>query len=180
MRKHVFAGWLAAALWAPALATGAFAQGASPAPQAAPAAPPEIAASHLDAAREVVTLSGIGRTFNVIVPQLAEQTLVTITRTRPELRNDLIDTLNAIRPEFEKRSSVMVDSTARAFAGVMSEPELKETAAFFKSAAGQSYVRMQPMVIDQMVVSLDAWNRQISIDLMTRVREELRKKGHTI
>ncbi len=153
-----------------------------PAPQApvAAPAPAPVSASHLDAAREVVQLSGIGRTFNVVVPQLAEQTLVTITRTRPELRNDLIETLNAIRPEFEKRSSVMVDSTARAFAGVMSEQELKDTAAFFKSAAGQAYVRMQPMVIDQMVVSLDAWNRQTSIDLMTRVREELRKKGHTI
>ena len=31
-----------------------------------------------------------------------------------------------------------------------------------------------------MVVSLDAWNREMSVDLMGRVREEMRKKGHTI
>ncbi len=159
---------------------GQVAPGSAPSGQAAQPSAAQISAAHLDAAREVVALSGIARTFNVMVPQLAEQTLVTITRTRPEVRNDLLAVLSAIRPEFEKRSVLMVDSTARAFAGVMSEQDLKDTAAFFKSGAGQSYVRMQPMVIDQMVVSLDAWNRQMSIDLMTRVREELRKKGHTI
>jgi len=147
----------------------------------APAVPAQqITASHLDAAREVVVLSGISRTFNAFLPKLADQTMATITRTRPEVRNDLITVLKAVIPEFEKRSQLMLDSTANAFAGVMTEKALKDTATFFKSDAGKQYVEMQPRVIDQMVVSLDAWNRQMSIDLMTRVREELRKKGHSI
>jgi hypothetical protein len=39
---------------------------------------------------------------------------------------------------------------------------------------------MQPRVIDQMVVSLEAFNRQMSTDLVERVRVEMRKKGHNI
>ncbi len=158
------------AVVAPALAQ-------QPAPTPAPVA---IAPAHLEAAREVVLLSGISRTFNVFLPQLADQTVVTITRTRPEVRTDLIAVLKALLPEFEKRNSEMVDSTARAFAGAMDEAALKETATFFKSEAGLKYVKMQPLVIDQMVVSLESWNRQMSLDLMARVREEMRKKGHNI
>jgi hypothetical protein len=104
----------------------------------------------------------------------------TLSRTRPELRNDLIATVKALKPEFDKRDEEMVDTTARYFAALMSEQALKETAAFFKSEAGKQYVLMQPNVIDQMMAALDVWNRRMSEDIMTRVREEMRKKGHTL
>lgn len=169
-----------AAALAAFLAIGQAAAVAQAPAQPAAQAPTQISASHLEAAREVVVLSGISRTFNVFLPQLADQTVMTITRTRPEVRNDLIVVLKSLMPEFEKRSLLMLDSTASAFASVMTEKALKDTATFFKSDAGKQYVEMQPKVIDQMVVSLDAWNREMSVDLMGRVREEMRKKGHTI
>ena len=153
---------------------------AAPALAQQAAAPAAISASHLAAAKEVVQLSNISKTFGIFLPQLADQTVQSITRTRPELRTDLIAVLKALMPEFEKRSEQMVETTARAFAGVMSEPQLKATAEFFKSEAGKAYVEMQPKVIDQMVVALDAWNRQMSTDLVTRAREEMRKKGHSL
>ncbi len=139
-----------------------------------------IAPSHLEAAKDVVLNSGIAITFKGFVPQLADQTVISITRTRPEVRADLIVVLQELIPEFEKRTSEMVDSTARAFAGAMDETALKATAAFFKSDAGKKYVQMQPLVINQMVVSLEAWNRQMSTEMVERVRVEMRKKGHNI
>jgi len=114
------------------------------------------------------------------LPQLADSLVANLSRTRPELRNDLIAVLKTLQPEFEKRDEQMVTSTARSFAGVMSEQALKDTAAFFRSEAGKAYVAMQPKVIDQMMISLEAWNRQMSEDLTTRVREEMRKKGHAM
>jgi hypothetical protein len=159
-------------------AAPALAQQQRAAPAATAAA--QISTEHLEAAKEVVRLSGIGRTFEIFLPQLADQTVATLTRTRPEIRNDLIAVLRAIAPEFEKRSEQMIETTARHFAGVMGEQALKETAAFFRSDAGKQYVAMQPRVIDQMVISLDAWNRLMSEDLMSRVRVEMRKKGHTL
>lgn len=175
MKRSILASALAAILATGSLHSAAFAQAA---PQTS--APATISASHLDAARDVVVMSGISRTFNAFLPQLADQTVMTIARTRPEVRNDLITVVKSLLPEFEKRSLLMLDSTARAFASVMTEKALKDTATFFKSDAGKQYVEMQPKVIDQMVVSLDAWNREMSVDLMSRVREEMRKKGHTI
>ncbi|MBX9761178.1 MAG: DUF2059 domain-containing protein [Beijerinckiaceae bacterium] len=174
---------LAAALVAGALAPSAFAQQPAPAPAQAPApapAPMQITQAQYNAAREVVALAGIASTYDLFYPQLAETMVGNLTRTRPELREPLIETLRALQPEFTKRNEQMFDLTARSFAGVMTEKALLETAAFFKSDAGQQYVKMQPLVIDQMMQNLDIWNRQMSEDLMSRVREEMRKKGHSL
>ena len=169
---------------AAALASGAFAQIAAAqqpaAQQPAAPAPQQISAAHLAAAREVVQLSGISSTYNLFYPQLAEALVGNLSRTRPELRDPLIETVRALQAEFTKRNEQMVELTARSFAAVMTEKQLQDTAAFFKSDAGKAYVEMQPKVIDQMMVSLDVWNRQMSEDLMSRVREEMRKKGHTL
>ncbi len=149
--------------------------------QPAPAAPPlQVTQAHVDAAREVVVLTGISKTYDLFYPQLADSLVNTLSRTRPELRNDLIATVKALKPEFDKRDAEMVDTTARYFASVMSLQALKDTATFFKSEAGKQYVMMQPQVIDQMMAALDVWNRRMSEDLMTRVREEMRKKGHSL
>jgi len=149
-------------------------------PPRAPAATAQLTPGHIAAAREVVVLSGISKTYDLFYPQLADSLVNTLSRTRPELRNDLIAVVKALRPEFEKRDEEMVETTARYFAAVMSEQALKDTAAFFKSDAGKQYVMMQPQVIDQMMAALDVWNRRMSEDIMTRVREEMRKKGHNL
>ena len=87
--------------------------------------------------------------------------------------------LEALQAEFTAATRRWWTAAAQ-FRAVMSEKALKETAAFFKSEAGKKYVEIQPKVIDQMMVSLDAWNRQMSEDMMSRVREEMQKKGHEL
>ena len=149
----------------------------APAAIQAQQAPAKPSAAHVAAAKEMVELSGIALTFNAFVPQLAQQILEGVTRTRPEIRAQLEATLKELVPEFNKRTSEMVNSTAALFAGVMSEEHIKATVAFFKSEAGKQYIEMQPRVIDQMVVSLDAWNNRIQGEMFERVRAELKKKG---
>jgi hypothetical protein len=164
-----------------ALPTLAFAQQAKPAAPA-PAAPAAAEADayapdHIAAARQVVLTSGIANTFSLFYPQLADQAVNALTRTRPEIRTDLIAVLKQLEPEFSERKEEVIKATSNAFAGAMSAKDLKDTAAFFASDAGKAYVAMQPKVINQMVLAIDAWNRQLSTDLMVRVREEMKKKG---
>ena len=52
--------------------------------------------------------------------------------------------LAKLKPEFESQREDILNAAARTFAGRMSEPELKEVAAFYKSASGQKYVSVQP------------------------------------
>ena len=156
---------------------------ATPAPPAAspsvpPVATPEPPASQLAAARDVVVSSGMSRSFTPMIPQLMEQIGPVLTRTRPEMAKDLAEVLKQLQPEFDKKTDEMIDIAAHVYVRRMSEEELKQTAAFFNSPVGMKYVESQPAMLDELVVAMQAWTQQISNFMMTRVRQEMTKKGH--
>ncbi len=156
-----------------------------PAGQVAPALPdpaaaapqPEVPPEKLAAARQVVVSSGMARSFEPMVPQLEEQIPMVVTRTRPDLSKDLTTVLVQLQPEFNQKSNEMLDIAARIYARSMSEEDLKATAAFFDSSAGKQYVAAQPKMLDELVVSMQAWTQEVSSFMMKRVQQEMEKKG---
>ena len=140
---------------------------------------PEPPASQLAAARDVVVSSGMARSFSPMVPQLMEQIVPLITRTRPELSKDLSDVLQELKPEFIKDGDEMTDIAAHIYARRMTEDELKQAAAFFNSPVGKKYVDIQPAMLDELVVAMQSWTQTLSTTMMTRVRQEMGKKGHS-
>lgn len=164
-----------------ALATGlglGIANAQAPAPSALP--PAAIGESHLQAGREVVINSGMSRSFDAILPQFVTEVRQTFTTTRPELTKDLNEVIEVIRPELDLQKGEMVTSAARIFASRIGEPELKEIAAFFKSPAGKRYVETQPQILDELFSEMQAWTQKLSEFVVTRVRVEMKKKGHDI
>jgi uncharacterized protein len=131
-------------------------------------------------AREVVLNSGIANSFQVVIPQFLDQIGLTLSRTRPEVVSDLNAVLANLKPEFDKKVDEMIDSAAKLYAQRLSQKELEDVAAFFKSASGRKYVGSQPILMNDMFVAMQAWSQKISVDMMTRVREEMRKKGHEL
>ena len=59
----------------------------------------------------------------------------------------------------------------------MTEPELKQVAAFYESPTGQKFVQNEPSFVAELQISGRNWRQKLSNDLLTRVREELKKKG---
>jgi hypothetical protein len=172
--------FLSALVLAGAAALGtlpALAQQQPQAPQQAPAVLPQPSPSHFAAARDVVLVSGMTRSFDAILPRFFEGVRQQAV-TRPELTKDLTDVLDKLKPEMELQKQQMVNITARVFATQMSEQELKDTATFFKSPAGQKYVLSQPAVLDEMVRQMEVWTRDVSEYVMIRVRAEMGKRGH--
>jgi hypothetical protein len=170
---------LLAALALP-LAAASAQQPAAPAPSAGPAssAPPP-AASHLAVAREVALTSGIARSIEVIPPQLFERLREQIV-ARPELSKDLNDVLKTIEPEMELQKQQVVNAIAVIYARAMTEAELKDTIAFFKSPSGKKYVDTQPVVLDDLVREMQLWSQELAEYVMVRVRAEMQKKGHQL
>jgi hypothetical protein len=74
----------------------------------------------------------------------------------------------------------MVENAARAFATRLSEAELRDVAAFYKSPAGVKYVQTQPGVLDDVVRDLAVWTQQTGQFVMTRARKEMGKRGHQL
>ncbi|MGB8277381.1 MAG: DUF2059 domain-containing protein [Methylovirgula sp.] len=159
-----------------------FAQAQTP-PSAATVAPPaaaEPSPSHLAAARELVVVSGMSRSFNAAIPQMLSQFSTTFTQTRPELAPDLAAVLKQIEPEFAKDVDDMVDKAAHIYARLLTEQEIKTAVAFFTSPGGKKYVETQPYFFNDVVNAMQDWHQKISSEMVTRVRAELKKKGHTL
>ncbi len=122
----------------------------------------------------------MARSFDIAVPQFLDQIATRLTQTRPDLIKDLNVVLEQIKPEFDKRTATVIDQAARSYAQRFTEDELKQISGFFKSAAGAKYVETQPLVFNDVFVAMQAWQKQLSTDMMARVREEMKKKGHDI
>ncbi len=164
--------------------------GSAIAQQKAPAAPrpaspapvvgPPIKPSHLAAARALVISSGMSRSFSVVIPQFIDQINDSLTQTRPEIAQDLREVLTNLRPEFDKQADEMTDIAAQVFAKRLNEADINAAVAFFNSSAGKQYVATQPAVLSDIVTAMQGWQGKVSSNMMQRVREEMKKKGHDI
>jgi hypothetical protein len=186
----LFRAFLAFSILSAALAPFAAPHAAEQRPGAAPAAAvappvsspasPAATPAQIALARAVVVDSGISSSFQLIIPQFLEQIALSVTRTRPELVADLNVVLADLKPEFDKKVEEMIDSAAHLYAQRLSQKELEDVSAFFKSPSGRKYVGSQPFLMNDMFVAMQAWSQKISVDMMSRVREEMRKKGHEL
>ena len=161
---------------------GLLSVGPAAAQTAAPAPVPEVTqpeppAAQVAAARDLVVASGMARSFVPMVPQLMDQMVPMLTRTRPELKTNLLDVLKQLQPEFVKKGEEMDDIAAKIYARTMTEQELRDSATFFNSPVGKKYVAIQPAMLDQLVVAMQSWTQQLSTFMMTRVHEEMKKRG---
>jgi hypothetical protein len=153
---------------------------AAVAPPVSSAVSPATTPVHIALARSVVVDSGISSSFQLIIPQYLEQIALSVTRTRPELVADLNVVLANVKPDFDKKVDEMIDSAAQLYAQRLTLKELEDVSAFYKSASGRKYVGSQPFLMNDMFVAMQAWSQKISVDMMSRVREEMRKKGHEL
>lgn len=141
-----------------------------------PAPTPE----HIAKARHLILATGISRSFQIIIPEFMDQIGNTLTQSRPDLVQDMGTVLTTLRPEFEKQSDEMIDQSARIYAGLLAEKDIDAILAFFDSDAGKKYVAAQPLFLNQLVSGMQAWQQKVSINMMSRVREEMKKKGHDL
>jgi hypothetical protein len=170
------------------LSVHAYAQGArppQPAPAPAPTAPtvptapaqPEPTAGHLALAREVITLTGGLSTVDALIPAFSEE-IKRQAVTRPELTKDLNEVLTSLEPEMELQRQRGLNTVSRTYTKWLSEPEMREVIAFFKTPAGAKYIKVQPDLVDDVVNELQLWSQEASEYAMVRVRAEMGKRGH--
>lgn len=138
---------------------------------------PPVTEGHLVLAREVVNITGVSALFDAFLPQFGAQIRQNMV-TRPELTKDLDQVLDKLNPELEQQKQVMVDLSARYFANRFTEAELKELITFFKTPLGQKYLDNAPRILDALAVETQRWTSVVAQNLMTRVREEMGKRGH--
>lgn len=166
MIRHHLAG--AAVALSMILSAPAFAQGQP------------LSQSHLEAAREVVILTGVAENIDNIYREFAQNTQQLVGSTRPELLKDMVEVLASLKVEADKRSTDITRTAIEIFARKMTEADLKEVVAFFKSPAGQRYSNLRPQAMQELFSILQPWSVQTSNFLFDRFSQEMRKRGHQL
>jgi hypothetical protein len=131
----------------------------------------------IDSARTIISAWGMPKSFDMVVPQMLDQLERDVGKTRPELKDSLHATLAALKPEFAKSEQDFITSAAQTLAAMMTEQELKDTATFFLTPSGKKYIETEPAAITQIVTAVQNWRQQLSVDVLKRAREEMKKKG---
>jgi hypothetical protein len=137
-------------------------------------------ANSLQMAREVVVASGATRAFEGAIPTILQQSLNVFVQQNPDLAKQLTETVKAFAPEFEKRSSEIVDIIAGVYATRFTEADLKEILAFYRSNVGKKFISLLPSVLEESFVKTQEWGGKLSEEVVARLRADMRKKGHTI
>jgi hypothetical protein len=128
-------------------------------------------------ARTIIMTSGIVKSFDAVVPQMLGMLERNALSTRPDIKDKLHATLLQLEPEFMKSEDQVINAAAVSLAKRMTDDDLKATAAFFQSPAGKKYVEAQPAALNDIVAALQGWQQKLSTEMMSRVREELKKQG---
>lgn len=146
-------------------------------PAIAPATAPRLSPSHLALAISVVQDSGMGRSINTIVPEMVIKARQLFVQTRPDIAGKLDEAIKTLQPEFAAQQNEAMRIAGEAFGARLSEAELKEIDAFFKSPAGQKFVSSQPAILEEMFRGLDQFNLTMSQFVVDKLRQEMKKLG---
>ena len=150
---------------------------APPAPAAAPAASAAPSPAALAAADTILGVIGVKQSVAIVVPGMLAELEQNVTRTRPEIKDSLRDTLRAIQPQFDATARQTYSEAAMILASQMSEKDIVDVAAFFESPAGKKYVAVTPVFLQKLSDVVAPWREKLSTDIVVRAREEMKKKG---
>jgi uncharacterized protein len=147
------------------------------APAAAPAAPGAPSPAAVAAADRILGDIGVKESIALVVPGMMAEFEANVTRTRPEIRDSLRATLKSIQPEFDKSARETYDEAATLLASLMTEKELTDIAGFFDSPSGKKYIAVTPTFLQRLANVTTPWRDKLSTDIVTRARQEMKKKG---
>ena len=128
-------------------------------------------------AKTILTDIGMKPQLDKQVPALLGELEREVLATNPQLKAPLQQTLLDVTPEFVATEEPIFDEAATFLAGQLTEQELKDTAAFYESPTGKKFIAAQPVGAQHIAALAGDWRKKLTIDMLERVRAEMKKKG---
>lgn len=146
-----------------------------PAPQAPPPSPSAVAT-----ARELITVKGASAVFDPIVTGVIEYVKNAFLPTNPNLGKELNEVAAKLKKDYDAKRAELLGEVATVYAERFTEAELKELIAFYQSPLGKKMSQTEPEVIDAGMKRAQVWADAFSTEVMSKFREEMKKKGHDL
>ena len=131
-------------------------------------------------AKEIVAITGATTLFNPLIPGVVEQAKLLFLQQNPALSKDLNEIAAKLRSDLAPRFQELVNDVAKNYATSFTEQELKDILAFYKTPAGRKLISDQPKVVDATLKFAQTWANTLSEQVIAKMRDELKKKGHAL
>jgi uncharacterized protein len=158
------------ALFLVAIAQPAFAQ--APAQRASPAS--------ILIAKQILELKGAQGIYQPLVRGVIEKVKDQFMQTNFMWAKDLNEIAVQLDRDYASRVSELVDNGARIYASHFTETELKEILTFYQSPLGRKMVIEEPRALDESMATAGEFANNLSGEIIGRMREEMKKRGHDI
>jgi len=140
----------------------------------------KITATHLDLAFQAVFISRTLRAFDEVLPNLVRRTENQLIEKHPNLKADIIRTVDAVALELAERQTELDLVIARRWAGRFSIEELREITAFYATPTGTKFAKQNVELIAEELDAARVWGAEIGRELVSQVRQKLKAEGHDL
>ncbi|MGH6683221.1 MAG: DUF2059 domain-containing protein [Pseudolabrys sp.] len=137
-------------------------------------------AAAMATAKELVAVTGTTTLFNPLIAGVVEQSKLLFLQQNPGLAKDLNEIADKMREDLKPRFVELTNEVAREYATNFTESELKAILAFYQSPAGKKLLERQPNVVDSSMKFAQDWANKLSDEVVPKMREELKKRGHAL
>ena len=134
----------------------------------------------IQTAKEIVNVTGAGTLFTPLIPGVVEQAKNLFLQQNPGLSKDLNEIAVKMRADLAPRSEELTAEVAKLYATHFTDAELKEVLAFYKSPVGAKLITEQPKIGEEGLKFAQDWANRLSDQVISNMREELKKRGHAL
>ncbi|MBV9956060.1 MAG: DUF2059 domain-containing protein [Pseudolabrys sp.] len=137
-------------------------------------------AAAIETAREILALKGGIDMFATLIPSVIEQNKGILVQQNPMLQKDANEVAEQLRTSYASRNAEVIREVATLYASHFTEEELKQLLVFYKSPLGKKVVTEEPKAAEQSMGFAQTWAVKFSDEVLTKLRDELKKKGHQL
>ena len=144
----------------------------------AKAEPPPPSPAALLIAKQIVELKGIGAIFEPVVRDEVEKTRLALIQANLMWTKDINDSAAIVYRSYGSRANEFVDAIARIYASHFTEAELNGLLTFYQSPIGRKALVEEPKALNETAQFAKKWGEGISSDVLSKMRAEMKKRGH--
>jgi hypothetical protein len=147
---------------------------------ALPAQAQELAPEHVALARQYIDLTDRGAVYEVMLVQVAIETMRTIIQQNPEIIDETDTAITETLTSYRERKGELLDQFARIYAQRFTMDELGEIVAFYSTPTGEKLAQVNAEISTDIQTVMQIFEANLQTEFFAAVRADLRSQGFEI
>ena len=134
----------------------------------------EIPEESMNLAMQLVKLSGNAQTFNVLLPNVADQAKNAFIKANPQMQLGIIEVVDRVALTLVNRRPDLDRALARIWASGFTDDEMQDLIDFYSTDTGKKFAALHPELLTVQMATAQEWTQAVGAELTQKVSAELR------